>query len=254
MESRTRKLTVLIAVLTLAGAFASRPAAATDGACAAGGPTYYEQLVGSGALADLESNQGGLPDALYLVDAAGGVDFQLIETLGGESTWEATLEVAERNHERVYAVYDMVLALPLPVAADGSDAFEPSQWGITAREGTTGASVAFIYGGEKVVLKRNVALERTWLPALLGSPDGLPDISDTGYEYTLWDAVLRYDPGHGDRVQGLATFRYQTGAEVAAPDPDDERNAAFLITWIPTLDPSVSPFTIRLDLRSPPGQ
>ena len=36
-----------------------------------------------------------------------------------------------------------------------------------------------------------------------------------------------------------------------APDPEDERNAAYVITWIPTLDPSVPPFTIRLDVRPP---
>jgi hypothetical protein len=36
-----------------------------------------------------------------------------------------------------------------------------------------------------------------------------------------------------------------------APDPEDERNAAYVITWIPTLDSSVPPFTIRLDVRPP---
>lgn len=253
MESRKRKLTVLIATLALAGMFAPPPAAAVDGNAAAP-QTYYEQLLDGGTLADVESSQGGLPEALHVVDAAGGVDYQMVETVGGETTWEVTLEVAERNHERVDAVYDLVLALPLPAGADGSAAYEASQWGITAREGTKDASVAFIYGGEKVVLKRNVALERTWLPTLRGAPEGLPDLSGSGYVYTLWDAVLRYDPGHGDRLQGLATFRYLTGAEVMAPDPDDERNAAFVITWIPTLDPSVPPFTIQLDLRPPPEQ
>ena len=253
MELRKHKLTLLIAAFALAVAFAPRPAAAVDGTAAIA-PTYYEQLVAGGSLADLESRQGGLPEALHVVDAAGGLDFRMLETTGGEATWEVNLEVAERNHERVDAVYDLVLALPLPSEADGRAAFEASQWGITPREGAKGASVAFIYGGEKVTLKRNVALERTWLPLLVGALDGLPDISDTGYVFTLWDAVLRYDPGYGDRLQGLATFRFQTGAEVMAPDPDDERNAAFVITWIPTLDPSVPPFTIRLDLRPPPEQ
>jgi hypothetical protein len=252
MELRKNELTMSIAA-ALAVAFTPLPAAAVDGGMAAG-PTYYEQLVGAGSLADLESSQGGLPGALYVVEAAGGVDYQAVETSGSETTWEVTLEVAERNHERVDAVYDLVLALPLPAGADGSAAFEAEQWGITAQEGTKGASVAFIYGGEKVTLKRNVALERTWLPLIVGAEAGLPDISDTGYAYTLWDAVLRYDPGYGNRLQGLATFRYQTGAGVVAPDPDEERNAAFVITWIPTLDPSVPPFTIRLDLRPPPQQ
>jgi hypothetical protein len=161
------------------------------------------------------------------------------------------MEVEERNHERVDAVYDLVLALPVPARYDGIAAFETRQWGIKAREGAPGASVALIYGGEKVTLKRNVALERAWLPTLQGSPDGLPDLSGTGYMFTLWDTVLRYDPGYGDRLQGLATFTYETGSEVLAPDPRDERNAAYVITWIPTLDPSVPPFTIRLDVRPP---
>ncbi len=67
-----------------------------------------------------------LPEALHVVDAAGGVDFRIVETVGGETTWEVTLEVAERNHERVDAVYDLVLALLLPTADDGSAAFEAS--------------------------------------------------------------------------------------------------------------------------------
>jgi hypothetical protein len=254
MELRKHQLTVWIAAFALAVMFTPRQAVAIDGGSAAASSTYYEQLLAGGSLADLESSQGGLPQALHVVDAAGGVDFQLLETAVGVATWEVTLEVAERSHERVDAVYDLVLALPLPAAADGGAAFEAKQWGITAREGSKDASVAFIYGGEKVKLKRNVALERTWLPLLVGARDGLPDISDTGYVHTLWDAVLRYDPGYGDRLQGLATLRYQTGAEVMAPDPEDERNAAYVITWIPTLDPSVPPFTIRLDIRPPPEQ
>jgi hypothetical protein len=139
----------------------------------------------------------------------------------------------------------------MPVSSDERAAFEAEQWRIEAREGSREASVALIYSGEKLTLKRNVALERAWLATLRASPDGLPDLTGTGYAYTLWDAVIRYDPSYGSRLQGLASLEYQTGAEVVAPDPEDERNAAYLITWVPTLDPSVPPFTIRLDVRPP---
>ena len=113
----------------------------------------------------------------------------------------------ERNHERVDAVYDLVLALPMPASSDGMAAFETEQWRIEAREGSRGASVALIYSGEKLTLKRNVALERTWLPSLLASPDGLPDLTGTGNVYTLWDAVIRYDPTYGAPTPGPGQSR-----------------------------------------------
>jgi hypothetical protein len=245
---------LLAAAIGLAWAGTATPAAASDGGAAAGGPTYYEELMGSGDLSALESRAGGLPSSLHVVEAAGGVEYRVLGEDAGTATWEVSLEVEERNHERVDAVYDLVLALPLPASSDGIAAFVTEQWAIKAREGAPGSSVALIYGGEKLTLKRNVALERSWLPILEASPDGLPDLSGTGYIFTLWDTVLRYDPGFGDRVQGLASLIYETGAEVVAPDPADERNAGYVITWIPTLDPSVPPFTIRLDVRPPAAE
>jgi hypothetical protein len=242
---------LLATAACLAWAGVAAPATAADGGSAAMGPTYYEQLARTGDLAALESQAGGLPAALHVVEAAGGIEYRALKEDAYSTTWEVFLEVEERNHERVDAVYDLVLALPLPASSDGIAAFESEQWGITAREGAPGASVALIYGGEKLTLKRNVALERAWLPTLQGSADGLPDLSGTGYMFTLWDTVLRYDPGYGDRVQGLASLTYETGSEVLAPDPEDERNAGYVITWIPTLDPSIPPFTIRLDVRPP---
>lgn len=251
MRRSTKRASMLLAAATcLAWAGTAMPAAAAD-SLSVSGPTYYQELIGSGDLADLERPAGGLPTSLHVVEAAGGVEYRLLGVEAGTTTWEAFLEVEERNHERVDAVYDLVLALPLPAGNDGSAAFESDQWGIKAREGAPGSSVALIYGGEKLTLKRNVALERSWLPVLEGTPDGLPDLSGTGYKFTLWDTVLRYDPGYGDRVQGLASLTYETGAEVVAPDPEDQRNAGYVITWIPTLDPSVPPFTIRLDVRPP---
>jgi len=242
---------LVAAAACLAWAGTAMPAAATDGGAAASGPTYYQELIGSGGVSALESQGGGLPISLHVVEAAGGIEYRVLSEGANATTWEVFLEVEERNHERVDAVYDLVLALPLPAGSDGNAAFATQQWSIKAREGTPNASVALIYGGEKLTLKRNVALERSWLPILEASPDGLPDLSGTGYVYTLWDTVLRYDPGYGDRVQGLASLSYETGAEVVAPDPEDQRNAGYVITWIPTLDPSVPPFTIRLDVRPP---
>ena len=250
-QSSIRTGMLLAAAACLAWAGVAAPATAADGGSAAMGPTYYEQLVGTGDLAALESQAGGLPTTLHVVEAAGGVEYRVLSERAKGTTWQVSLEVAERNHERVDAVYDLVLALPLPASSDGIAAFETKQWDIKAREGLPGSSVALIYGGEKLTLKRNVALEKAWLPALQDSRDGLPDLSGTGYMFTLWDTVLRYDPSYGDRVQGLASLTYETGADVLAPDPEDERNAGYVITWIPTLDPSIPPFTIRLDVRPP---
>jgi hypothetical protein len=244
---------LLAAGTCLAWAIAPTPAVCIDGGAAAES-TYYEAVVGSGDIAAFENQAGGLPTALHVVEAAGDVEYRVLSEGADSRTWEVALEVEERNHERVDAVYDLVLALPLPASSDGIAAFETEQWGIEAQEGIGGNSVAFIYGGEKVTLKRNVALERAWLPSLQTSPDALPDLSGTGYIYTLWDTVLRYDPGYGDRLQGAASLTYETGAEVMAPDPEDERNAAYVITWIPTLDSSVPPFTIRLDVRPPSAE
>lgn len=214
---------------------------------AAGAASYYEEQIGSATLAALESADPGLPAALHVLEAEGGAEYRLVEGGGTQLEWEVHLELAERAHERVDAVYDLVLALPLP------EEFSPAQWGIGAREGTEGNSVPLIYGGEKVVLKRNVALEKTWLPQLLSS-GGLPDLGGSGYAFTLWDAVLRYDPSHGPSVQALASLRYATPAGVAAPDPDDVVFGAFLITWIPTLDAAVAPYAVRIDVRPPAGE
>jgi hypothetical protein len=211
--------------------------------------TYYESVIGSGSLEDLESPGGGLPAEIAVVDAEGSVIYGEVSN-GSEIGWEVSVQVDERDHERVDAVYDLVLVLPLPINSQGKGIFRPRQFGIDVREGTPANSVAFVYGGEKLVLKRNVGLERTWLPDLVGSGD-VPDLSGTGYAFTLWDTVVRYDSGHGPRVQGHGTLQYTTDANVTAPDASDPRFAAYVITWIPTLDPSIPPFGIRVDVQAP---
>ena len=86
-----------------------------------------------------------------------------------------------------------------------------------------------------------------WLPLLSGAPSGLPDLSRTGYAWTLWDAIVRYDATAGATVQAYGTFRYSADPRVVAPDAENPENAAYVITWIPTLE-AVPPFAIRLDV------
>src|SRR4029453_12878384 len=197
-------------------------AAASSGAVAPAetSSSYYEHALadrGMSASAALESDAaGGLPSALYVVEAAGGVEYRSAD----HGAWQVKVEVGERPHERVDAVYDLVLALPLPVG------FPPRQGGIAVREGREGSSVPKVYAGDKVSLKRNAPLESSWLPRLVGAPDGLPDLAGTGYDWTLWDTIVRYDAEGGTTLQGFGTLGYTADATAVAPDPRDPRNAA----------------------------
>ena len=240
MTSMSRALLMAAAALLTAG----RGFAFDGGGFAAPDPdvSYYEIAIDEQAVASAESTMmdgaasGGLPTSLYVVDAEGGVTYRSL----GDGAWEVAVEVAERPHERVDAVYDLVLALPLPV---GSKA---KTWRIMPRASSL-SSTAIAYGGESIVLKRNVPLERSWLPLLAGAPGGLPDLSRSGYAWTFWDAIVRYDATAGATVQAYGTFRYQADPRVVAPDADNPVNAAYVITWIPTLE-DVPPFAIRLDV------
>jgi hypothetical protein len=225
-------------------ALAPVAASAIDGASATSGDgsTYYEQASGDTAtLSEARAGAGGLPSALHVVEAAGTVEYRSRSA----GRWKVKVRVAERPHERVDAVYDLVLALPLP-AGSGSRV-----WRMAVREGGRGGSAAAIYAGEKVTLKRNVPLEASWLPLLVGARDGLPDLAGSGYEWTLWDTIVRYDPNVGPTLQGFATLRYRADPSLGPPDPEDARNAAYVITWIPALGASVPPFTLRLDVAAP---
>jgi hypothetical protein len=226
------------------GLAAPPPPGTSTGKTSSSGPTYYEDALATQGVALQESLEassapGGLPAALHVVEAAGGVRYR---SLGG-GAWRVEVQVAERPHERVDTVYDLVLALPLPAG------FRSAEWRIGVREGRADASVPAVYAGEKVTLKRNAALEASWLPILVGSAEGLPDLSGAGYVWTLWDTLVRYDASVGATLQGFATFGYATDASVAAPDAEDPRNAAYVITWVPTLDAALPPFTIRLDVE-----
>jgi hypothetical protein len=138
-------------------------------------------------------------------------------------------------------VYDLVLALPLPVGSTSN------QWQIAPKTNSSATAEPIVYGGEAVVLKRNVPLEKAWLPVLAGTSSGLPDLSRTGYVWTLWDAIVRYDATAGATLEAFGTFRYSADARVRALDSDNPDNAAYVITWIPTLE-DVPPFAIRLDV------
>lgn len=229
---------VLFGALPLAAAL---PATAIDGGFAATGEdtSYYEQTADAESLAAATEDgaaSGGLPTSLYVVDAKGGVSYRSL----GDGDWEVRIQLAKRPHERVDAVYDLVLALPLPI---GSSA---EAWRIEPRLDATPGAARVSYAGEPIALKRNVPLETAWLPLLAGAASGLPDLSRSGYAWTFWDTIVRYDATAGAAFQAFATFRYAAEG-VAAPDPSDPSNAAYVITWIPTLA-DVPPFAIRLDV------
>lgn len=208
-----------------------------------GGPTYYETLAQDGSLADLESLDATLPTLLEIDDSTAQVRYARTSVAGGRARWEAKLTNFLRNHERVDAVYHMLLVLPVP--AD----FAALDRGIALREGTEAASVPLIYGGDKVVLKRDVALEKALLPGLIGTTEGkLPSLDGTGYVYTLWGSVVQYDAMHEATVQGWASLRYETADTVWGPDAADLRFQAYLVTWVPALRADVRPWAIRMDV------
>ena len=219
-------------------------------ASAGGGETYFEGLLGGTDAAAFESAEPGLPTELFVVDGSATLAYHVVSDDGETTEWEALVRDFARPHERVDAVYDLILALPLPVG-NGSG-FEPLDRGIALREGSEASSVPVIYGGQKVVLKRNVALEKSLLPGLLdGAGDGkLPAIQDPGYRYTLWDAIVLYDAGYGDSVQGWAKLRYRTSSRVPEPDASGAGLAAYAITWIPSLPSAVPPYAVRIDAAS----
>lgn len=227
-------------------------ALAIDGATLTGG-TYYEGVVGSDSVSSLESADSGLPSSLYLSDSTATVDYVSAPGANGGLEWTARIRGLTRPHERVDALYHVIAVLPLPVDSQGRVAARPLHAGIGPREGDPSASVPLIYSGEKIVLKRSHALERTLLPNLLGNgPNQLPSLAGTGYGYTFWDAIVRYDSAYGDTLQLFADFRYSTGSGVPAPDAQDERLKAYVVTWIPALDPSIPPFAVRLDVVPQP--
>ena len=246
------RLLVIAALAAAALGFPPAARAIDGGEGGGGGSSYFEGVVGFSAPSELESASPGLPDGLHFSDSTATAEYASAPAEKGGLDWTLQVRGLLRDHERVDAVYHVLVILPAPVDSAGRDAFKPQHWGITPREGAPGSSVPLIYAGEKVVLKRSRVLERTLLPALVGSDsDQLPSLAGTGYGYRIWQAIIRYDPGYGDTVQVFADFRYTTGPDVARPDGRDERLKAYVVTWIPALDPSIPPFAIRMDIRDP---
>jgi hypothetical protein len=224
------------------------PARALDGTMVAG-PTYYEDLLGAQSPEMLASAEPGLPTRLSIDDSSASVTYEFVRGEDGID-WSIHVRGLTRSHERIDALYLMIAVLPMPVDSSGLPVFQTKSRGIVPREGTEQASVPLIYGGEKVVLKRGVALEKTLLPGLVGSGPGmLPSLAGTGYQYTLWQTIIRYDESYGDTVQVFADVSYSTDVDVAPPDAEDERLKAYVLTWIPELDASLPPFGIRMDIE-----
>jgi hypothetical protein len=187
-------------------------------------------------------------------DTSATLRYEVTSTAPDQVEWQVALENFARPHERVDAVYDLVLVLPLPADANGKKAFRALQRRIELQEGVPGASVALVYAGEPISLKRNVALEKSLLPGLVGDGSGqLPSLDGTGYAYTVWDTIVAYDAAYGDVVQAHASFGYTTDESVLPPDASDERLKGYLITWIPSLGSEVPPFALRIDVSDAGG-
>src|SRR5690606_16450699 len=144
-------------------------------------------------------------------DATARAEYVAVAEVDGRTEWEVRIEDFARRHARVVAIYDMVLLLPMPVAPDGRDALRPLDGGGRIEEGSAGRSVPLVYGGEKVVLKRNIGLEKALLPRLVGAA-GIPDLAGTGLRWTAWDTIVRRDPLFGDTVRVRAALRFSTPA------------------------------------------
>ncbi len=271
--SRTDLASALALLLLLAPAVAlASDGAGPQGAPAPGGyaegalwvdsegwdsPTYYESVVDGYATSELMSTGAtgsGLPTSFELREEDASLSYSATGYGPGQIEWTVRIEDFARPHERVDAVYDMVLALPLPATPAGHDAFHALDGDIPVEVAGAGGWEPLVYGGEEIRLQRNVSLENAWLAEIAGGAPGearLPALDGTGYRWTLWDTIVQYDPGHGSAVEGRAEFRYVADWRISEPDPHDERLAAYVITWIPSLPASVPPFAVRIDAVAP---
>lgn len=242
------------ALATDGGSAPPAPPAGGEGAAAtasAADDTYYQATLDGDTAEPLASTSPELPAALHVADAAAVARYRVAGEQAGQQIWELRIEDFVRRHERVDAIYDMVLVLPLPVAKDGRDGFEALERGVRIEEGSAERAVPLVYGGEKIVLKRNVGIEKALLPRLTGgAADQLPDLAGSGLRWTAWDTIVERQADFGETVQARAVLRYATEPGLAPPDPEDPRLAAYLITWIPSLPASVPPYAVRIDVQA----
>jgi hypothetical protein len=256
MKSQSASAVVFIRAATALGVVGTlglaASASAGDGAAAVR-LTYYQQIVGSQPVSALESAAPGVPTALAIDNCTATVEYLPTAQPDGTVLWDVLVQGYQRNHERANAVYDMVFVLPLPVTPSGASAFTPVDTGIAPQVGTPTAPAPLIYGGEPIVLKRNVGLEKSLLPGLVGDPTHgkLPSLAGTGYGYTLWDTIVQYDADYGPTLQAWASFHYMTNTTVSGPVVTDSRMKAYLITWIPALNSNIPPYAVRMSLQNP---
>lgn len=249
-----RSLRALASIV--ACSLAAAPAFATDGGSAPppppGGeglmaapatPTYYESVLGAALVSEVSTSEPALPTELAIDEATATAAYDRLS----KTEWELRIEGFHRRHEQVDGIYDMVLVLALPAATDGTDGFEAEGAGVLVEEGG-GETAPLVYGGEAIVLKRNVGLEKTLLASVSGK-GGLPDLAGTGYRWTAWNTIVRRDAEHPDTVTARGSLRYAAAAGAPVPDAADARFAAYLVTWIPGLPASIPPFAVRMDVQ-----
>ncbi|HKE09930.1 MAG TPA: hypothetical protein VKE73_00020 [Myxococcota bacterium] len=242
------------AIATLVGsALGLAPSGGASDGTAAVRTTYYQQMSGSQPMSALESSSPGVPTALAIDNCSATVEYLPAAQPDGSLLWDVLIQGFQRNTERVSAVYDMVFVLPLPFTPSGGAAFTLVDSAIIPQTGSPSAPAPLLYGGEQIVLKRNVGLEKTLLPGLIGNPNlgKLPSLTRTGYGYTLWDAIVQYDPSYGPTLQGWASFHYTTSSAVSAPVASDSRMKAYLITWIPALNSNIPAYAVRMAVQNP---
>jgi len=258
MRQQTTRSTRLaaIAALTCLGLAPAGIARGVDGATdneggegGGGGsapPSYYQSVVDGGETATAAP---GVPTLLALDDADAEATYTLLASGGGVAEWRVEIEGYERRAETVDALYDMIVVLPLPADGAGNAAFTAAPGGIPVLDS---GGQPFLYAGKPQVLRRNHALEKSLLAGLVGQPGQpgkLPDLSGTGYRYTMWDTIVPWDGAAGSSVQAAGALEYETDASVAAPDPADVRFAAYVVTWIPSLSAAVAPYAVRVDVK-----
>lgn len=250
MNSRSLivRLLVLLGLLSIGAnhTLAVDGAAPPPGGGGENAPTYFEAIVSGG---EQPTNLAGVPTLLALDDSEAVATYSLVESEPGQLHWRFEIRNYLRRHETPDLVYNLIVAIPLPADSGGEDAFAAEQRAIPV---TTPGGAPFVYGGRALELLRNHSLEKSLLPGVTagpGLPGKLPDLAGTGYRYTLWNVVVVRDPEQADAIAVEGAFEYATADTVAAPDPSDDRFAAYVITWVPSLSGGVAPYTVRVDVE-----